>query len=226
LQKIKAVIFDLDGTLVNFTLDYKSLRQDVISALIRHGAPRSIFSVNESIFKAFEKATMHFQNNGEPEAIIKKAYDEMINLAEKYEMESAQNTDMMPGAEVTLQTLRNMDVKIGLCTNNGLKAVRYLIRKYRLRSYFDNIVTRESIPSMKPDTGHFLAAIAPLRVKPKETVMVGDSIIDIKASKPLGATVIGIHSNYSGSINLKEAGADYIIKSITEVPEILKALNS
>jgi phosphoglycolate phosphatase len=226
LPKIKAVIFDLDGTLVKFTLDYKSLRREAISALARYSAPSSILSVYEPIFKTLEKAALYLRNNGATEETINKAYDEVIDLAEKYEMDAALCTDIIPGAEITLQNLKEAGVKIGLCTNNGLKAVRYLIRKYRLRDYFDNIVTRESIPNMKPDTGHFLAAIAPLRVRPEEAMMVGDSIIDIKTAKPLGATVVGIQSIHSANINLKDEGADYIIDSITDVPEILRALNA
>ena len=224
--KIKAVIFDLDGTLVKFTLDYKSLRREAITALARHGAPSEILSVYEPIFKTLEKADLYFRNNGATEEKIHQAHDEVINLTEKYEMEAALSTDVMPGAEITLRSLKEAGVKIGLCTNNGLKAVRFLMRKYRLRDYFDNIVTRESIPNMKPDTGHFLAAIAPLRVRPEETMMVGDSIIDIKTAKPLGATVVGIQSDHSPNVNLKDEGADYIIDSIVDVPEILRALNA
>ena len=226
MQKIKAIVFDLDGTIVKFTLDYKSLRSDVISSLVRYGAPSSILSANESIFKTFDRAALHFRNDGAKEGVVEKAYNEMIDICEKYEMEAAQNTEIMPGAETVLQSLRKLGLKMGLCTNNGLKAVRYLIKKYRLREYFDVIVTRESIPNMKPDTGHFLATIAPLRIKPQETMMVGDSIMDIKASKPLGATVVGINSDYERQMDLQKEGADYLVESITEVIGILKALNS
>jgi len=226
LKKIKAIVFDLDGTLVKFTLDYKSLRRDVISSLIRRGAPSTILSPDESVFKTFDTAAMYFRNDGGKEAAVMKAYDEMIDICEKYEMEAAHNTVIMPGVEIALQSLRKLGMKIGLCTNNGLKAVMYLVKKYRLREYFDAIVTRESIPNMKPDTGHFLATIAPLRVTPEETLMVGDSVMDIKASKPLGATVVGINSGYKRQMNLQKEGADYLVESIVEVIGILKALNS
>ncbi|HJX24390.1 MAG TPA: HAD family hydrolase, partial [Candidatus Bathyarchaeia archaeon] len=146
MRKIKAIVFDLDGTLVKFTLDYRSLRSDVISALVRYGAPSSILSANESIFKTFDRAALHFRNDGAKEGVVERAYNEMIDICEKYEMEAAQKTEIMPGAEIALQSLRKLGLKMGLCTNNGLKAVRYLIKKYRLREYFDAIVTRESIP--------------------------------------------------------------------------------
>ena len=59
---IEAVILDLDGTLANFNLDFKALRSEVRSHLIRAGVPTSVLSVSESIFEMLKKSEIFFKN--------------------------------------------------------------------------------------------------------------------------------------------------------------------
>ncbi|HDD69907.1 MAG TPA: hypothetical protein ENG19_02135, partial [Candidatus Bathyarchaeota archaeon] len=61
---IKAVIFDLDGTLANFNIDYKAVRAEVRSFLVKVGLPASILSLNESVFEMLKKAKIFLKNNG------------------------------------------------------------------------------------------------------------------------------------------------------------------
>ena len=61
---VEAVIFDLDGTIANFNLDYKTLRSEARSYLIRMGIPTSLVGVNESIFEMLKKAEIFLKNNG------------------------------------------------------------------------------------------------------------------------------------------------------------------
>ena len=63
---VEAVIFDLDGTLANFNLDFKALRSEVRSYLMRIGVPASVLSVNESIFEMLTKTEIYVKNNGKP----------------------------------------------------------------------------------------------------------------------------------------------------------------
>jgi len=60
---IEAVIFDLDGTLANFNLDFKSLRAEVRSYLMRIGVPASVLNVNESIFEMLKKTEIFIKHN-------------------------------------------------------------------------------------------------------------------------------------------------------------------
>ena len=63
---IEAVIFDLDGTLAHFNLDFKTLRGEVRSYLIRMSVPPSVVDVNESIFEMLKKTEIFLKNNGKP----------------------------------------------------------------------------------------------------------------------------------------------------------------
>ncbi len=63
---VEAVIFDLDGTLAHFNLDFKTLRSEVRSYLMRMGVPDSVLNVNESIFDMLTKTEIFVKNNGKP----------------------------------------------------------------------------------------------------------------------------------------------------------------
>ena len=71
-MSIEAVIFDLDGTLANFNLDFKTLRSEVRSYLIRIGVPTSVLDVNESIFEMLRKAEIFIKNSGKSAEALKK----------------------------------------------------------------------------------------------------------------------------------------------------------
>ena len=67
---IEAVIFDLDGTLAHFNLDYKTLRADVRSHLIRAGVPTSVLNVNENIFEMLKKAENIYKKQRQPRPFL------------------------------------------------------------------------------------------------------------------------------------------------------------
>ncbi len=60
---IEAVIFDLDGTLAHFNLDFKAMRSEVRSYLMSKGVPVSVLDVNESIFEMLKKTEIYVKNN-------------------------------------------------------------------------------------------------------------------------------------------------------------------
>jgi phosphoglycolate phosphatase-like HAD superfamily hydrolase len=61
---VKAVIFDLDGTIASFNLDYRALRGEVRGYLLRVGVPASVLSVKESVFEMLKKTEIFVKNSG------------------------------------------------------------------------------------------------------------------------------------------------------------------
>ncbi len=222
---IKAVIFDLDGTIVAFNLDYKALRAEVRGYLIKMGVPGSVLSIKENMFDMLKKADLLLTNAGKPASLIREIREESLHLADKYESEAAGQTSLLPGALESLKTLKKKGLKIGLCTNNSERSTRLIIERFKLTEYFDAIVPRDNVSQMKPSPEHCEAAIKALDVSVSEVVFVGDSPIDIQGAKELKAIAIGLPTGISTQDQLVNQGANYIITSILDLPLLINTIN-
>ncbi|MFA5366002.1 MAG: HAD family hydrolase, partial [Candidatus Bathyarchaeia archaeon] len=146
---IKAVVFDLDGTIVAFNLDYKTLRGEVRSYLLNMGVPSSLLKVNETIFEMLKKTEIYMKNQGKPATTLEGIRKETLKTAEKYELEAAKQTNLLSGALETLKILKRAGLKIGLCTLSSEKSALYLLKKFKLDEYFDSIISRDRVNHVK-----------------------------------------------------------------------------
>jgi len=222
---IKAIVFDLDGTIVNFNLDYKSARAEVIQFLSNQGFPASIFSINESVFEMLKKLEIYMQNHRTINRDYSRLRKDMLAILEKYEMESATTTQLVPGAFETLQALKKMKLKLGLFTVNSQKATEHILSTFRLEPFFQAVVTRDSVPTVKPNPIHLEAVLKSLRAKPAETVVVGDSIWDMKAAKELKVLAVGASTGVATLDELTRAGADCLIDSPIDLIALIEKLS-
>ncbi len=218
----EAVIFDLDGTLVNFNLDFKTLRAEVRSLLIRTGVPASVLKVNESVFEMLKKAEIFYKNNGKTFGETKL---QVHAIAEKFEMDAASTTSLQPGAIETLKELSRMKLKVGLCTTNSEKAVNYILQRFKIKEFFSVVVARDKVKHVKPSTEQYELALKSLGVRPQETVVIGDSVVDMQSAKELKAIAVGLPTGMSTISQLKTHGANYVITALTDLPVLIKEIN-
>jgi HAD superfamily hydrolase (TIGR01509 family) len=221
---IKAVIFDLDGTLVKFNLDYKTVRAETKQILIKEGLPASIFSLDESIFEMIKKAQVFMRNNGKEEKEMSKIKEAILKLAERHEVEAARNTELVPGVSETLKMLRKMKLKLGLFTINCYTATNYILQQLGLKQFFDAVVTRDCVEMVKPAPEHLQSALEALDVSPEETMVVGDSVSDVKSAQEVKAISIGVPVGVSTPEELARAGATCLITSLTDLPTLINEL--
>lgn len=222
---IKAVIFDLDGTIASFNLDYKALRGEVRGYLLRVGVPASVLSVNENIFDMLKKTTIYVKNSGKSAEEMEGIRNEALAIAEKYELEAAASTDLTSGAYETLKTLKQMDLKIGLFTLNSDKAANYILQRFKLGDFFGVTVPRNKVNFVKPNPEHLEMALKVLGVAPEETLVVGDGDVDMESANELKAVAVGLPSDTSKIDQLMRHGANYIITSITDLPVLIEKIN-
>lgn len=221
---IKAVVLDLDGTISTFNLDYKTLRAEVRGYLIKMGVPTSVLNVNENIFDMLKKAEL-FMTNKRKLGLIEEINKQSMNIAEKYELEAAMSTSLLPGALETLKDLRKMGLKIGLCTVNSRNSTEHILNQFKLDEFFDSITTREKVAHVKPNPEHCQATLKGLGVDAAEAVVVGDSVNDIIGAKEIKAIAVGLITGSVPQERLIDAGANYIVTSITDLPALVEKIN-
>ncbi len=222
---VKAVIFDLDGTLASFNLDYKTVRAEVKSYLVKRGVPASALSIKESVFEMLRKTEIFARNSGKPSKFMEEARGEVLDMTEKYELEAAACTSLMPGAIETLEVLGQMKLKIGLCTINSDKAVNHILNRFGIADFFNVTVPRSKVNNYKPHPEHIEAAVKAMGVSAKDTVIVGDSTVDMQSAKELKAVAVGLPTGVSTIEQLIRNGANYIITSITDLPLLIQRIS-
>jgi HAD superfamily hydrolase (TIGR01549 family) len=222
---IRAVVFDLDGTLASFNVDYKAVRADVRDFLIKRGLPASILSVNESVFEMLKKTEIFMKNNGKTAKAVNEIREKALAIAEKYELEAAKTTSLLPGVLEMLKALKEIGLKIGLCTINSEKSTSYILKRFRIAKFFDAVTPRNSVKYVKPNVEHLEATLKTLGVKSEETMVVGDGVSDVKCAKELKAVAVGLPIGVSSPKELINAGANYLVTSITDLPILIEYLN-
>ncbi len=221
---IKAVIFDLDGTVASFNLDYKKVRSLIIDSLLKKGVPNSLLSLDESVFEMLSKTETWAENSGKSREFIENIQSEALTATEQYELEAASTTILLPGVVETLNALRSIGLKVGLCTINSQKSVSRILERFKITGSFDVIISRNQVKHVKPNPEHLQAALQVLDASPKETIVVGDSRVDMQSAKALGAIAVGLPTGVSTIPQLMDAGADYIVTLMVEVPVLVKML--
>ncbi len=190
---IKAVIFDLDGTITQPYFDFDAIRAEI--GLARDSGP---------ILESMEKMTADQRNRAEQ---ILRSHEE------KAVMESTLN----PGAKRTLSALRAAGIRIGVLTRNRRSNAFAIANKHGLK--FDAVVGREDGP-IKPDAFGVLRLCEQFGVKPQDTLVVGDYLFDLQCAKAAGAVAV-LLANHERADEFAEH-ADFCIENISGILQIIK----
>jgi HAD superfamily hydrolase (TIGR01509 family) len=157
---IKAVIFDLDGTITQPYFDFDAIREEI-------GLPRD----GDPILEAMEHMT--------PSA--RRRAEEILHDCEDRALAASQ---LNPGARQTLLALRDLGIRIGVLTRNRKQNAQAIADKHDL--HFDAVVGREDGP-VKPDAFGVRHLCEHFGVRPSETLLVGDYLFDLQCAKAAGA---------------------------------------
>jgi len=214
------VLFDIDGTLVTFKFDVQGTRRALIEELARSGLDTSgldLGSPTQRIMDAAKEQT-HKAGAGVSFGDLKKR---LYSILDEFEVESSRQAEVFPGAKETLLRLRNVGIHLAVLTNSGRKAAYSVLRKGDMLDCFEFVLTREDVDTMKPSPDGILKAVSKFSLPKSEVCYVGDGILDIVAAKAAGMRVISVATGTQPATRLREEGADRVISSLEELPEVL-----
>jgi phosphoglycolate phosphatase len=217
LQNIKAIIFDFDGTLAVLNIDFSMMRERIISLVrffgIEEGAIRERYLL-EMIDEVYPMIREKDSSDAD------EFYDRAHQILHEVELKAAGEGKLIPGTEAVLRMLRERRIKVGIVTRNCEEAVRKVFPD--IDDYCDVFISRDSVEKVKPHPDHLNSVLGALKVSGEETVMVGDHIIDIQAGKRAGMMTIGVLTGKIKRKEFEEAGADYILRDVSEIYPLLK----
>ncbi len=214
---IKAVLFDLDGTLVNSLEDLADAVNLGTASLGYpvHEVEEFKYFVGDGIPMMIKRALPSEHRDDETVAEVRKIFDE------RYSIHYADKTYAYDGMIELVDTLKNEGYMVAVVTNKA-QDMADIVVKGLYGDRFDLIFgQRPGIPA-KPDPTAAIMAMQQLGVKPEECVFIGDSGMDVATAVNSGAVPVGELWGYRKEDELLENGAKYIISSPDELMEIIK----
>lgn len=213
---IRALFFDLDGTLVdtirditealNYALRVHNLRElsiDETKGIIGEGATRMIEKAvgtgNERLRDAVRDVYLQYYR------------DHLIDFSAVY-----------PGVKETLENLHSY--RKAVISNKRAFLSTAILEKVSLLGYFTLVVGSDTVAEKKPSAEPLSYALERFQAKPREGVMVGDSTVDIAAGKQAGVRTIAVTYGYQEKDLLGDA--DYRIDRFEDLPVVLDRLSA
>jgi HAD superfamily hydrolase (TIGR01509 family) len=215
-----AAVFDIDGTLVTFNFDVKGTRKVLLDELDSQGFDTSGLSLSSPTQQIIDSAEAQAAS-GRVAANFENLRRRVYSILDEFEMESVPSTAVLPGTREALDRLRSGGVRLAVLTNSGRKSALEVLRRAELLGYFEFILTRDDTEAMKPRPEGLAKAVALLRVDFGSAFYVGDSPYDIAAAKKAGLRVISVATGSYTAKGLRSEGADHVIQSMDELPQLL-----
>lgn len=212
LNNIEAVIFDLDGTLVDSMWIWREID---IEYLGRYGLelPETLQSEIEGM--SFSETAVYFKNRFElPDSLeeIMRNWNEMA--WEKY----AKEVPLKPGAKEFLDLCKSRGIKLGIATSNSRELAQNVADVHGLHDYFDCIMTGSDVEKGKPAPDIYLAVASQMNVEPSKCLVFEDICHGITAGLAAGMSVCAVEDEYSApQRNAKQKLAHYYINDYTEI---------
>ncbi len=217
LKHKKAVIFDLDGTLVDSMWMWKSIDVEYLG---RYGydCPEDLQKEIEGM--SFSETAMYFKERFRlPDTLeeIKQAWTDMS--MEKYRTQ----VPLKPGAKDFLDYMARRGVKAGIATSNGKAMVDAVLEALKIRPYFQVVATACEVAAGKPAPDIYLNVAGRLGVEPEECLVFEDVPAGIQAGKSAGMTVCAVEDEFSRHMQQEKARlADFYINDYYEMLDFLQ----
>src|SRR3989344_1910045 len=213
LKKYKAILFDLDGTLIDSLPWHVRAFHEILEE-------RNIRIKREKLQAYMGKPTQIIFKELKNKHIIKENLKKLREDRRYHYFSLVGKRNLLfPNTIQILKKLKK-EYKIGLVTSSSSLIYKHSAPK-ELQNLFETTITIDNVKHGKPHPEPLLKAAKDLSLKLNECIYIGDAIFDMQAAKKAEMLAIGITTGYTSSKNLKKAGADKVIKNLKEISKII-----
>jgi phosphoglycolate phosphatase len=220
-QRFDAVVFDLDGTLIDSEPDLRAALNKTLAESGRASVtrPQVVKMIGDGVPKLVERG---FDATGGPpvdglEAAVKR-------FSANYEGRTSALSEVFPGVPAALAELKRQGLRLGVCTNKPQKPTEEILADFGLAGLIDAAVGGDALGGVrKPDGRHLAAVLEKLYAAPDRAVMVGDNHNDAGVARALGVPFVAVSFGYARG-TVAELEADRVIDHFRELAAALAAL--
>ena len=214
MRQYKAIIFDLDGVVINTEplharakrMAFEHYGVDVPEDMYAEFRGRADRDMVEGVVEQFGPPSLEWKK-----VLARK--DELFNELE-HEIE------LIPGVADFIALARQHFEKLAMVTSATRRNQEYALRRFGLESFFDVVVTANETTRTKPDPEPYLTALSKLAIEPELCLVVEDSTHGIAAANAAGCEVVAITTSFS-SDELAKANPRHIVGSYKELTSLL-----
>ena len=223
LNRIKVILFDLDGTLID---SVPQLYLAVQAALTVNNLPdvsieqgrEWIGNGAEILLKRAMSRQYHFQDIDDLLfKQVKTAFDE------HYQAGIDKDYSLYPAVSETLSLLAHAGYSMAVVTNKPDEFVQPLLQSAGISHFFTHTLGGGRLPQKKPDPRPLQYLCEQFKVTPGETLMVGDSRNDIQAARAAGISVVGLSYGYNHGEPIEDSQPDWVLHRFDELALLLNA---
>lgn len=243
-MKIKGILFDKDGTLIDFFSLWLEAAKQVIPEFIRMNQFETYDHIDEVLYQAIGVSGNQIDPDG---ALAYKSYPEIAHdisealkarglyINEKtvegqiqklfYEYTESDDAEIIPLAKLPclFDELKKKGMHLGIATADTVQSATMCMKKLGVLEYLDYIGADDGKRKPKPHPDMLYDFADQTGVMPEEIIVAGDTRNDMIFAADAGATAVGVLSGVSGEEELGTC-ADYMIPSIIQLPELLDSL--
>jgi len=218
---IKAVVIDLDGTLLHTA-------PDLADAAQRMAAELNLPPIDEATVRTYigngvsrlVKRVLTRDMQAEPEAAL---FAKALPVFEKHYLEGvSRQSHPFHGVPEGLVAFKAAGYRLGCITNKAEKFTLPLLKDTGLAGFFELILSGDLLPKKKPDPMPLLHACEKFGVRPEEMLLIGDSLNDVQAARAAGCHVFVVPYGYNRGRPVEELDVDAVVPSLIEAVKLVK----
>jgi phosphoglycolate phosphatase len=222
LKKPVMVLIDVDGTLVDSVPDLAYCVDRMMEQLDMPVRGESAVRqwVGNGVERLVRRALIN-QLDGEPEeALFEKAMPIFMDL---YAKNTSGRSSLYPGVAEGIAYLKQAGFRLGCVTNKAEQFTVPLLKDLGIYDNFEVVVSGDTLPKKKPDPMPLLHAAEVMGVKAGQSMMLGDSMSDVKAARAAGFQIVCMSYGYNHGIDIRDSNPDAVIDSRAELQGLLEA---
>ena len=220
LRSPRMILIDVDGTLVDSVPDLAYCVDELMKALDRpvHGEAKVRNWVGNGVERLVRRALIGQLDGEPPDADYARAYPIFLEL---YAENTSKRSRLYPGIREGIDWLKSQGYLLGCVTNKAAQFTLPLLQDLGVRDDFAIVVSGDTLPVKKPDPAPLLHAAKHFGVTPAESLMVGDSVSDVKAARAAGFQIVCMSYGYNHGVDIRTAHPDAVIDSLVELRALL-----
>ena len=220
LRSPRMILIDVDGTLVDSVPDLAYCVDELMKALGRpvHGEAKVRNWVGNGVERLVRRALIGQLDGEPPDEDYACAYPIFLEL---YGENTSKRSRLYPGIREGIDWLKSQGYLLGCVTNKAAQFTLPLLRDLGVRDDFGIVVAGDTLPVKKPDPAPLLHAARHFGVSAAESLMVGDSVSDVKAARAAGFQIVCMSYGYNHGVDIRTAEPDAVIDSLVELRGLL-----